>query len=155
MVLCSFSNCSSIGCRKLTSYSNKDALNPWLRELLLFYKLDSKRWLVDTGSGRCCWRAQHRVEPGERIVPRSLCTSPMPCSYVLSLSHVRLFVTLWTAAHQAPLPKEFQARILECGAISSSGDLPYLGIEPAGGFFTTSATWEAYVIRLNYVGSEV
>ena len=45
-----------------------------------------------------------------------------------------------------------QARILEWVAISSSGDLPDPGIEPAsltsptlaGGFFTTSTTWEAY-----------
>ena len=46
-----------------------------------------------------------------------------------------------------------QARILEWVAISSSGDLPDPGIEPAsltsptlaGGFFTTSTTWEAYI----------
>ena len=45
----------------------------------------------------------------------------------------------------------FQARILEQVAISHSRDLPDPGIEPsslespalAGGFFTTSATWEA------------
>ena len=44
-----------------------------------------------------------------------------------------------------------QARILEPVAISFSGDLPDLGMEPespaspalAGRFFTTSATWEA------------
>ena len=45
----------------------------------------------------------------------------------------------------------FQARILEWVAIPSSRDLPNPGIKPAslmfpalaGGFFTTSATWEA------------
>ena len=44
-----------------------------------------------------------------------------------------------------------QARALECVAISSFRDLPNPGIKPtspvssalAGGFFTTSATWEA------------
>ena len=44
-----------------------------------------------------------------------------------------------------------QARILDWVAISSSGDLPDPGIKPrslmspavAGGFFSTSATWEA------------
>ena len=44
-----------------------------------------------------------------------------------------------------------QARTLDWGAISSSGNLPGPGIEPtslaspalAGGFFTISATWEA------------
>ena len=46
-----------------------------------------------------------------------------------------------------------QARILKWVAISSSGDLPDPGIEPASlkspalavGFFTTSATWEAQI----------
>ena len=45
----------------------------------------------------------------------------------------------------------FQARILEQVAIPPSGNLPDPGIEPAslaspalaGGFFTTSTTWEA------------
>ena len=45
----------------------------------------------------------------------------------------------------------FQARILEQVVISSSGDRPDPGVKPesptspalAGGFFTTSATWEA------------
>ena len=44
-----------------------------------------------------------------------------------------------------------QARILEWVAISSPGNLPNPGVKPtslmhpalAGGFFTTSATWEA------------
>ena len=44
-----------------------------------------------------------------------------------------------------------QARILECMLYPSPGDVPDPGIEPvsftpptlAGGFFTTSATWEA------------
>ena len=47
----------------------------------------------------------------------------------------------------------FQARILEWVVISSSNDLLDSGIEPAsleftalaGGFFTSSATWEALV----------
>ena len=72
------------------------------------------------------------------------------------LSHVQLFVTLWTEAHQFPLPMGIlQARILEGAAIGvpfpPPGDLPDPGTEPvslmspalAGGFFTTGATWEA------------
>ena len=35
---------------------------------------------------------------------------------VKSLSPVRLLVTSWTAAHQAPRPWDFQARVLEWGA---------------------------------------
>ena len=62
--------------------------------------------------------------------------------------------TLWTVACQAPLSmgfsrQEYWSR-LPC---PPPGDLPDPGIEPmslmspalAGGFFTTSATWEATV----------
>ena len=66
-------------------------------------------------------------------------------------SHVQLFATPWTVTCQAPVHGILQARILEWAAISFSRDLPDPGIEPtsllslalAGGFFTTSATWEA------------
>ena len=48
------------------------------------------------------------------------------------LSHVRLFVTPWTVALQAPLSIEiFQARILEWVACPLPGDLPNPGIEPS------------------------
>ena len=67
-----------------------------------------------------------------------------------SLSRVQLFATPWTVAHQAPLSMEFfQARILEWVAFTYSRDSwprdqtrslasPAL----AGGFVTTSTTWE-------------
>ena len=64
-------------------------------------------------------------------------------------SCARLFVTLWTVAHQAPLSMGIlQARILEWVAVSPSGYLPDKGIESislkspilAGGFFMASAT---------------
>ena len=66
-------------------------------------------------------------------------------------SHVQLFATPWTVTCQAPVHGILQARILEWAAISFSRDLPDPGTEPtsllspapAGGFFTTSATWEA------------
>ena len=73
--------------------------------------------------------------------------------YVLShLSHVWLFVTAWTVAHQCLLSIEFSRQ--ECWSgfpFPSPGDLPEPRIEPgflvssilAGRFFTTSATWEA------------
>ena len=71
---------------------------------------------------------------------------------VLSLfSHVHLFVTLWSIARQAPLytglsRQEYWSALL----YPLSEDLPIPGIEPrslmslafAGGFFTTSTTWE-------------
>ena len=61
--------------------------------------------------------------------------------------HVPLFVTLSTVALQAPLSVGFDWSGLPCPA---PGDLPDPGIGPkslmppalAGGFFTTSATWE-------------
>ena len=81
-----------------------------------------------------------------------------PCNtFQLILSHfsrVRLFATLWTVAHQAPLSMRFSTQEYRSGLpFPSPGDLPDPGIELgshvsysfalAGGFFTTSATWEA------------
>ena len=50
---------------------------------------------------------------------------------VRSLSRVRLFVTSWTVAHQAPLSMGFSRQ--ECWSglpFPSPGDLPNPGIEP-------------------------
>ena len=67
-------------------------------------------------------------------------------------SHVQLFVTLWTIAHLTPLSMQFSRQEHWSGMpCPPPGDLPDPGIEPtsllspalAGGFFTTSATWEA------------
>ena len=68
------------------------------------------------------------------------------------LSHVQLFVTPWTVAHQAPLSRGFCRQDYWSGLpCPSPGDLPNSGLKPAsltapalaGGFFTTSTTWEA------------
>ena len=69
-----------------------------------------------------------------------------------SLSHVRLFVTPWTVAHQTPPSMEFSRQEYWSGLpFSSPGDLPNPGIElrsptlqedslpAAGGFFTREA----------------
>ena len=69
-------------------------------------------------------------------------------------SRVQLFATPWTVAFQAPLSmrfprQEYWSRL----PFLSPGDLPDPGIEPvslmspalAGGFSTTSATWEARI----------
>ena len=68
-------------------------------------------------------------------------------------SHVRLCVTLWTIASQAPLSTEFSRQEywseLPC---PPPGDLSHLGIKPASlmspaladGCFTTSAIWKAH-----------
>ena len=48
-----------------------------------------------------------------------------------SFSFVRLFVTLWTVAHQAPLSMEFSRQEYWSGLpCPSPGDLPNIGIEP-------------------------
>ena len=80
--------------------------------------------------------------------------NPMPdTQYVLSrFSHVQLFATLWTVAHQASLSMGFSRQEYWSGLpCPPPGDLPDPGIETslmslalAGRSFTTSATWEAF-----------
>ena len=66
-------------------------------------------------------------------------------------SHVQLFATPWTVAHQAPLSMVFPRQEYWSGLpFPSPGDLPNPWIKPAslkspalaGRFFTTRATWE-------------
>ena len=72
------------------------------------------------------------------------------------LSCVPLFVTLWTVGHQAPLSGGFSRQEYWSGLPRPPpGDLLHPGIEPAsltspalgGGFFTTSAPWEALYVQ--------
>ena len=65
-------------------------------------------------------------------------------------SHVQLFATLWTVAHQAPLSMVFSRQGYWSGLpCPPPGDLPNPEIRPtslmspalAGGFFTTCSTW--------------
>ena len=77
-----------------------------------------------------------------------------PLCMLSHFSHVRLFVTLWAVAYQAPLSMGF-SRQEYWGGLSRPlpRDLPSPGIEPipltslalAGGFFTISATWETHM----------
>ena len=79
--------------------------------------------------------------------------SLLTCACMLShFSHVQLFATPWTVAHQAPLSIGFSKQEYWSGlTFPSPGDLPNQGIQPmslislelAGGFFTTSTNWEA------------
>ena len=74
--------------------------------------------------------------------------------YACVLSHfscVRLFVSRWTVAHQAPLSMGFPRQEYCCGLpCPPPRDLPEPGIKPAslmspslaGRFFTPSITWE-------------
>ena len=72
--------------------------------------------------------------------------------YMLSRSVAPDSATLWTVARQAPLSMGFSMREYWGGLpCLPAGDLPDPGIEPVsltstaleGGFFITSATWEA------------
>ena len=82
-----------------------------------------------------------------------MCVCMYMCVCVLGhFSHVRFFSAPWTVAHQAPLSMGFLRQEYWSGfPCPPPGDLPNPGIEPAslmssalaGGFFTTSITWEA------------
>ena len=67
-------------------------------------------------------------------------------------SHVQLFATPWTVAHQTPLSMGFSRQEYWSGLpCPSLEDLPHPRIKPVslaypalvGGLFTTSATWDA------------
>ena len=79
-------------------------------------------------------------------------------------SRVRLFVTPWTVAHQAPLSIGFSRQEYQSGLpFPPPGDLPNPGIEPrslkspalVGRFFTTSATWEACLDDLQNLSRQI
>ena len=70
------------------------------------------------------------------------------------LSHILLFVTPWTVAHQAPLSMEvFRQESWSGLPFLTPGDLPDPGVEPtslessalAGGFFTTAPPGKSHV----------
>ena len=71
------------------------------------------------------------------------------------LSHVRLFVTLWTVTCQASLSMEFSRQEYQSWLpFSTPGDLSHLEIDPvslespafAGGFFTTPASGKLHIL---------
>ena len=75
------------------------------------------------------------------------------------LSHMELFMTLWTIAHQTPLSLElFRQENWSRLPFPSPGDLPNPGIKPmslsspawAGGFFTIAPPGKPIYIHLKY-----
>ena len=75
--------------------------------------------------------------------------------YAQLLSYVRLAEAPWTVAHQDLLSMEFPRQEYWSGLLfPTPGDLTDPGIKPgspvfpasAGGFFTTSATWEVLLL---------
>ena len=108
------------------------------------------------------------VQPSSALLYLSLspstvdfCTLHMcVCVCVQScFSHVWLFVTPWTIAHQTPLSLGFSRQEYWSGLpCPPPEDLSNPAIEPssltspalAGRFFTTSATWEAHITHTAY-----
>ena len=97
-----------------------------------------------------------------------VCVCVCICAYLLS--PVRLFVTPWAVAHQAPLSMGvLQARILECVAMPSSGDHPNprielrssalqadsLPSEPPGKPELTSSLYDFYSITFSNLQSTI
>ena len=100
------------------------------------------------------------LEPGDGAddPPFASCILPVMtvhlcyCACLLSpFSHVQLSVTLWTVGHQAPLTMGLSKQntgvgchALLQGVFLTQGLNPHLllSLALAGGFFTTSATWE-------------
>ena len=88
-----------------------------------------------------------------------MCVCVYVCVCVCTLSRfscVQLCATLWTIVHQAPLSMGFSRQDYWSGLpCPPPGDLPNPGTEPrvlkspalTGGFFTTSATWEAPLLK--------
>ena len=72
------------------------------------------------------------VKPGSPALQADSLPSELPGNpWVKSLSHVQLFATLWTVAHQAPPSMEFSRQEYWSGVpLPSPGDLPDPGIEP-------------------------
>ena len=74
----------------------------------------------------------------------NMCAISMHACVLSHASHVRLFVTSWTVARQAPLSMGFSRQEYWGGLpCPPPGDLPnpclIMSPELAGGFFTTSA----------------
>ena len=122
-------------------------------------------------------RAQRRLYPMQLMVVSPLCT-PVLCALEVTFrnsvtvegvciqifsvtlfvllscfSHVQLYVTPWTVAHQAPLSMGFPRQEYWIGMLCPPpAGLPDTGVKPkplmspelTGGFFTTGASWEAY-----------
>ena len=84
--------------------------------------------------GEVCPEAMSQLAPTESISPKEHLTSRKcvcVCVCVLVAQFVQLFVTPWTAAHQAPLSMEFSRQeYWREFPTPSPGDHPNPGIEP-------------------------
>ena len=82
-----------------------------------------------------------------------VCVCVCVCACVLS--HVRLFATPWTVAHQAPLSMGFPRQEYRSGLpLLPPGNLLNLDFEPmspalAGGFFTTEPPGKPWTLNIS------
>ena len=97
-----------------------------------------------------------------KIMYVCVCVCVGKCPMLSHFSHVQLFATLWTIAHQAPPSVGiFPEGIMEGLSCPSPGDLPYSGIKPTsfmspelvGGLFTTNATGKPWANIYLYIYS--
>ena len=145
-------------------------MTKWLRFHFSFQAVEKE---MATHSSVLAWRIPGTREPGglpslgsHRVghdwgdlaaaaAAVCVCVCVCVCVHMLSCFHrVWLFAILWTVALQASLSVGFSRQEYWSGLpCPPPGDLPEAGIEPmslsspalAGGFFTTSTTWEAQV----------
>ena len=91
------------------------------------------------------------VPPEKPTMSRRACVPTCLCTYLLSCFSCVRRCNPWTVACQAPLSLGFSGKEYWSGLPSPpAGHLPDPGLEPvslmslalAGGFFTSSATWE-------------
>ena len=79
-----------------------------------------------------------------------VCVCACTCACAQLLNCVQFFATTWTPACKGPLSMKFSRQEYWSELPFSTGNLPHPGIRMespalAGGFFTTSNTWEAYL----------
>ena len=98
---------------------------------------------------------ENSMENSQKLKIESLYDPASPSGYVCMLSgfsRVRIFATPWTVARQAPPSMGFSRQEYWMGChLLLQGSFPTQGLNPAslaspalaGGFFTSSATWEA------------
>ena len=111
-------------------------------------------WRIETWPPCWFWGVSLKGHTSFRVPCRASWAPCQCCACLLSRFHpIRLFATPWTIVHQAPLSMGFSRQEYWCGLpCLLPGDLPDPGIKPAcllppefaGGFFTTSVTWEAH-----------
>ena len=123
---------------------------PWLWNLLLWWPnlwlwLPLSLWIWLLMSQLLLLRTPFHLDAYNIMIHQTWIPHPMSL-HCAALSHVQLFATPWTVAHQAPLSTGFSRQEYWSGLpFPSPGDLPDPGIQPTslaspalvGGFCTT------------------